>query len=299
MKKTLVIILSIVLCIALAGAAVAVGGEGKIFNKEDVVSESDLETTDTEGKEEEKTVGTTNSSKKGETVEAEALTAEDKQLKTEIEKISNTNVDFRVKKEQKFLDNNYTLTYKEINTQFTDKGEEKLNYIGKTKEGYDVKCTYNLKDGKLFTARWELPKTEKQADSISIEEAEKLARKYASEYCDLNVYSLSYTKERTNEFAFVFTKFIDGYETADQVDVKVDFHGALIYLRNNTGVLDEFKIESINENELLEKLKTKLGQDMEYTIDDQRIVVEDGKVVMEYHIRPSNSRGFVCSIPIE
>ena len=282
MKKTLVIILSIVLCIALAGAVVAVGGEGKIFNKDDALSGLNSEAKRTE-----------------ETVEIEALTAEDKQLKTEIEKISNTNVDFRVKKEQKFLDNNYTLTYKEINTQFTDKGEEKLNYIGKTKEGYDVKCTYNLKDGKLFTARWGLPKTEKQFDSISMEEAEKLARKYAAEYCDLSVYSLSYTKERTNEFAFVFTKFIDGYETADQVDVKVDFHGALIYLRNNTGVLDEFKIENIDETKLSEALKSKIGEDIEYTIDSQRIVVEDGKVMMEYGISPTNSRGFVCSIPIE
>ena len=81
MKKTLVIILSIVLCVVLAGAAVAVGGEGKIFNKEDVVSEPVSETTETE-----------------KPVEAEALTAEDKALKAEIAKISDTKVDFRANK---------------------------------------------------------------------------------------------------------------------------------------------------------------------------------------------------------
>ena len=287
MKKTLIIIFSIILCIALAGVAVALGGEGGIIKKDEPVSQTENEAQSSAQKQEQKIE------------ETETLSAEDKALKAEIAKISDTKIDFRAEKEQVFSDNNYALTFKEINTQFTDKGEEKLDYIGKTKEGYDIKCTYNLKDGKLFTARWSLPKTEKQAASISMDKAENIARKYAAEYCDLNVYSLSYAKERTNEYAFVFTKFIDGYETADQVDVKVDFYGNLIYLRNNTGVFDEFDIESIDETKLLETLESKIGKDMEYTIDSQRIIVEDGKPMMEYGISPANSRGFVCLIPIE
>ena len=288
MKKTLVIILSIVLCVVLAGAAVAVGGEGKIFNKEDVLSEPVSETTETE-----------------KPVEAEALTAEDKALKAEIAKISDTKVDFRANKKQSLFGKNYNLEYKQINPLFNDKGTEKIDYVGKTEEGYDSEFIYNLKDGKLFLASLNLPKTEKQADSISIEEAEKLARKYASEYCDLNVYSLSYIKERTNEYVFVFTKFIDGYDTEDQVDVKVDFRGNLVYLRNNTGVFDGMEF-TVDETKLIAELESKLNETEQnrknYTIKKRRIVVFNGFPVMNYTVEietQSYTKNIVFQIPIE
>lgn len=298
MKKTLVIIFSIVLCIALAGVAVALVGEGGIIKKDEPISSGESELDNSAQKTDENTVSTI-------PPETETLSAEDKALKAEIAKISDTKVDFRVNKVQKFENESYSLTYKEIDPLFTEKGEEKLIYTGKTADGYDVSFKYNVNNGKIFVAKWDLPKTEKESASISMSEAENIARKYAAEYCDLNVYSLSYAKERTNEYVFVFTKFIDGYKTKDQLDVELNFNGDIIFLRNNTNIFGDANI-CIDEKVLISKLEIKLNtmfpNNKGYKIENKFINMDNGTPIMQYNViveQEEYVQSIVFTIPIE
>ena len=100
MKKALVIILNIVLCVALAGVAVAVGGEGKIFSVDNSTSEPTEEITASESDKNTELVEN-NSTISTETKEIEVLSAEDKALKAEIAKVNDTKIDFRTKKQDK------------------------------------------------------------------------------------------------------------------------------------------------------------------------------------------------------
>ena len=289
MKKTLVIIFSIVLCIALAGAAVALGGEGGIIKKDEPVSQTENEAQSSAQKEEK-------------LEQTETLSAEDKALKAEIAKISDTKVDFRVNKIQKLENENYNLTYKEIDPLFTKSEEPKLVYEGKTANGYGVTFRYNINNGKLFAATWDLPEPDEQYAAISAEKAEVIARGYAKDFCDLDIYSLCYTKEYDNSYAFVFTKYISGYVTSDQVDVEINKLGEILYLRVNTNVFDNFKIESINEEAILDKLKAQVGENVNYTIDRQQLLVKSGVVCMEYSITINSenySSSWLYTIPIE
>ena len=99
MKKTLIIIFSIILCIAIAGAAVALGGEGGIIKKDEPFSQTENEAQSSAQKQEQKTE------------ETETLSAEDKALKAEIAKISDTKIDFRANKLQLFSGKDYNLKF--------------------------------------------------------------------------------------------------------------------------------------------------------------------------------------------
>ena len=297
MKKTLVIIFSIILCIAIAGAAVALGGEGGIIKKDTPISESETKKDNPSQKSEESTESIV-------IEETETLSAEDKALKAEIAKISDTKVDFRVNKIQKLENENYNLTYKEIDPIFTEKGEEKLVYTGKTNDGYDVSFKYNVTDGKLFLAEFDLPETEKSSYSLSISEAEKIARKYAAKYCDLSSYELFSSKEIGGKYMFAYSKKISGYETDDEIILQINFNGELIFLRDNTGIFEDVNF-IVDETKLVSKLERILNQQFsgftEYEITKKRIGVSDGNAIMKFNVIVIGSNRFGASfeIPIE
>ena len=263
MKKTLVIILSIVLCIALAGAAVAVGGEGKIFNKEDVLSEPDSETTET-----------------GKTVDAEALTAEDKALKAEIAKISDTKVDFRVKRQETIGNKTYNMSYKELS-------KNAIMYSLPLDNGNEAEFTYYLKSGKLFQVIAPTDGYRKTEQSITLDEARKIAVNIAKQYCDTTVYQITTEEERMQFYEFIFSKKISGYNTADGIRLNLDFNGDIYILQVCT---DIFKDENfvIDEATLVSKLETEINTEFPdkegYTVDEQRISASEGKPVMEYYV---------------
>ncbi len=272
MKKTLVIIFSIILCIAIAGAAVALGGEGGIIKKEEQKTE-----------------------------ETETLSAEDKALKAEIAKISDTKVDFRANKNQKFIDKEYKLKYAGLGariggTLLENTESSRITYA-LDNENYFV---YDVNSGNLVTASIKSNAMNKTDGSITESQAENVAKKYLTGNFNAEEYTLDsiYCNEQFGYFIY-YSKHICGYKTSDGITFRVDFDGNIFFINVSTGMFDEFDIESIDETKLLEALEAKIGKDMEYTIDNQRIVVEDGKVMMEYGVSPANSRGFICLIPIE
>ncbi|MBQ8203558.1 MAG: hypothetical protein IJZ75_04695 [Clostridia bacterium] len=218
---------------------------------------------------------------------AELLSAEDKALKAEIAKVSDTKVDFRANKNQSFCGKDYNLSYKQINTLFTDKGTEKIDYMGKTEDGYDAKFTYNLKDGKLFLAEFGVPKVQKQTDSISLSHAEKIAAKFALEFCDLKKYNLSFSREMNDYYMIAFANDTLGYETDDEIILQIDFNGNLIFLRDNTGIFEGMNF-SVDETKLIPELENELNDTFPnnagYTIKKKRLGVLENNPAMNYTV---------------
>ena len=138
MKKTLVIIFSIVLCIALTGAAVALGGEGGIIKKDEATSAAESEKNNSAQKTEE-------NAEKIIVEETETLSAEDKALKAEIAKIIDTKVDFRAQRQDKIGAKTYNMTYKEL-TNTSDK-DPRIVYNFMMDNGEEAKFTYHLNNG--------------------------------------------------------------------------------------------------------------------------------------------------------
>ena len=304
MKKTLVIILSIVLCIALAGAAVAVGGEGKIFNKEDVVSDPDLQTADTEEKEEEKAVEPTNSSKIEETIEAEILSAEDLNVKQKINKYTTTNIDFRNSKKQVFGGKEYDLEFIDMGSNLSagslvDTLSKRITYH----DSEDNRFIYDIKTGELRTVSIKSNALNKTANSISEEKAKELVNDFMNDNYGSDKYILdSFSCNEQVGYSATYSKHICGYPTSDSIGFIVDFDGKIRFMNIATGMFDEFKIETINEDILLKNLKSLAGENLNYTVDSKRLIVEDDVVKMEYYIiidSGSYTSGRVYTIPIE
>ncbi len=296
MKKTFIIILTVVLCIALAGAAVAVGGSGKIFNADNPT----LETTEkaTDSKNEEPTESQeADSTAKIETEEFDTLSAEDKALKAEIAKISDTKVDFRTKKQDKIGNKTYNMSYKELS-------KNAIMYSLPLDNGNEAEFTYYLKSGKLFQVIAPTDGYRKTEQSITLDEARKIAVNIAKQYCDTTVYQITTEEERMQFYEFIFSKKISGYNTADGIRLNLDFNGDIYILQVCT---DIFKDENfvIDEATLVSKLENEINTEFPdregYTVDEQRISVSEGKPVMEYYVTINGSSPIstIYSIPIE
>ena len=279
MKKALVIILNIVLCVALAGVAVAVGGEGKIFSVDNSTSEPTEEITASESDKNTELVEN-NSTISTETKEIEVLSAEDKALKAEIAKVNDTKIDFRTKKQDKIGNKTYDMTYKEL-------GNNAIMYSLTLDNGKEAEFTYHLKSGKLLQVIAPTGGLTKTEQSITLEEARKIAVNIAKQYCDFSVYQITEEEERFLSYHFVFSKKILGYNTADGIQLDLNFNGDIYILqvctdifKNENFVIDEATIVSELEN----KINTEFPDREGYTVDEQRISVSEGKPVMEYYV---------------
>ncbi len=302
MKKTIVIILTVVLCIALAGAAVAVGGSGKIFNADNPTLETTEKATDSENEAPIESQEA-DSTAKIETEEFETLSAEDKALKAEIAKISDTKVDFRNTKQESIGINTYNMTYKEL-TNTTGK-YPRIVYTSKLENGEVAEFTYSVNRGEIIEARVPTGVFEKTENSITFEQARKIAINIAKQYCDTSVYKITKEEECMQFYEFVFARFISGYESADGVYINLDFNGDVFILTVGTHIFDD-KDFTIDEAKLQAEFEKKMAEcnpeGNEYTISKQRISVSNGKPIMEYYVRVKRgnyNHGEIIVIPIE
>ncbi len=299
MKKTLVIIFSIVLCIALAGAAVALGGEGKIFSVDNSTSEPTEEITASESDKNAEPVEN-NSTISTESGVIEVLSAEDKALKAEIAKISDTKIDFRTQRQDKIGAKTYNATYKEL----VDGKYPRIIYESKLENGKTAVFEYSVNSGNL-TMAFTPTRVSKTENSITFEEAQKIATNIAKQYCDTSIYKLSKANELYMFYEFAFTKYISGYETSEGVYVNIDFNGDLYLLTIGTNIfkdkdftVDETKMTAALEKYLNETYKSYTS----YEITRQRISVSEGKPIMEYYLKiNSGTSGTteIVTIPIE
>ena len=288
MKKTLVIIFSIVLCIALTGAAVALGGEDGIIKKDEPVSQTENEAQSSAQKEEK-------------LEQTETLSAEDKALKAEIAKISDTKVDFRTQRQDKIGAKTYNATYKEL----VDGKYPRIIYESKLENGETATFEYSVNSGNLTRAYVPTGINSKSEKSVTFEEAQKMATAIASQYCDTSVYKIAKANEWSMFYEFTFARFISGYETSEGIYMLLDFDGNVNIMTVGTNIfkdkdftVDETKMTAALEKYLNETYKSYTS----YEITRQRINVSEGKPIMEYYLKiNSGTSGTteIVTIPIE
>ena len=288
MKKTLIIIFSIILCIAIAGAAVALGGEGGIIKKDEPFSQTENEAQSSAQKQEQKTE------------ETETLSAEDKALKAEIAKISDTKIDFRANKLQLFSGKDYNLKFLGMGANIGGvTADSTINTKITYSDAGNNTFVFDLKTGELKTVVIESTARYKNSNSITEEKALQIAQDYINKnFNDKYILDSIICNEQIG-YIINFSKHICGYPTEDSIGFTVDFDGDICFMNAATGVFDKFEIENIDESKLIEKLEAQIGGDATYSIRNKRLSIKENTVVMEYQISFPNSMGLVYYIPIE
>ena len=294
MKKTLVIIFTIVLCLALTGAAVALGGEGGIIKKDEATSAAETGKTNSAQKTDENTISA---------ITPETLSAEDKALKAEIAKISDTKVDFRANKLQLFSGKDYNLKFLGMGANIGGvTADSTINTKITYSDAGNNTFVFDLKTGELKTVVIESTARYKNSNSITEEKALQIAQDYINKNFNAKYILDSIICNEQIGYIITFSKHICGYPTEDSIGFTIDFDGNICFMNAATGMFDKFKIESINESVLLEKLKNQVGANVNYTIDKQRLIVRDDAVYMECFVlvnTETHTSSWVYNIPVE
>ena len=212
---------------------------------------------------------------------ADDLTAEDKALKAEIQAVSDTKVDFRHKKTEKVGAKTHNLTYSAIKGNGTFEDTDMITYQNEAGE----KFFYHLKTGKLISAVIDSLKTEKRAQSISLDEAEKIAYAYAKDHCDIATHKLDIKK--TLEDCYQFSYYagpIAGYESSDTLHIRVGFDGNIVQVMNYTVGFDYVEV-LIDEEKVQKKLADGLKNYAEGSYyETTRVIIKNGKAYMTTRI---------------
>ncbi|MBQ8204074.1 MAG: hypothetical protein IJZ75_07335 [Clostridia bacterium] len=289
MRKVFISFLIIVICFVFTGAAVP-----KESNRLDMVKETIISTAETVAQKETATnveenslttETTQNPEESTEIIvieETETLSAEDKALKAEIAKISDTKIDFRAQRQDKIGAKTYTSTYKEL----VDGKYPRIIYESKLENGKNAIFEYSVNSGNL-TMAFTPTRVSKTENSITLEEAQKIATNIAKQYCDTSVYKLSKAKESYMFYEFAFARYISGYETAEGVYINIDFNGDLYLLTIGTNIFEDkdFTVDEAKLTAALEKYLAEATPDYtSYEIERQRISVSNGKPVIEYYL---------------
>lgn len=279
MKKTLSIIFTLCLIFALVGC-------NNVANKEDYISETIIVTETKKAQANEPTLG------EGKLIDN--LTVEDKVVKAEIEKYSDTTIDFRNNKQEKIGEKTYNLSFEKVDSM---SNFENITY----KNELDDEFRYDIDTGKLYYANIESVITEKNDNSIDIKSAQKVAYEYASSNCNISQYVLDLSKETVNGYHFSYSRYIGNYQTTDTFEITVSFGGEISYIINNTNVFNGIDISNIeiDENWINTKINETLAayNNSVLQTDTIRIDVENQVVILRFSISHNNSIR-ICKFPI-
>ncbi len=235
-------------------------------------------------------------------VVTDVLTIEDKAVKTEISKHSNTKVDFRYNKQEIIQDKKFNMTFSELDETFDNK---KIKYTNAENDTF----VYELDSGKLFYARIRNAIVSKTGKSIGIEKAKKIATDYILEKCNLDGYTLYLCEETEEGYMFAYSKYYGGYKTDDSFGVGVGFNGSIFYIRDNTDLFDGVDL-SVDADWIEQKISETLLKYEETTAEvdyeNTYITLENEKpclfVAINYGVSPDGTIGSfmaVHTVPIE
>ena len=221
------------------------------------------------------------------------LTAEDKALKAEIQAVSDTKVDFRHKKTEKVGAKTHSLTYSAIKGNRNFAANEMITYQNEAGDQF----IYHLKSGKLISAVMNSLKTQKTAQSISLDEAEKIAYAYAEKNCDIKTHPLDVKETLEDCYQFSYKAApICGYDNGNTLFLCVGFDGTIVEVVNYTVaydyievIIDKEKIDGVLENDL-----KKFAEGSYYAT--MRISINDGKPQMYTRIYDAEKGGLYNGI---
>lgn len=222
-----------------------------------------------------------------EVVNSEVLLIEDKIVKSEISKYSNTTVDFRYNKQETIQGKEFNLTFEKIDS---------LNDYKRTIYTNDScdEFVYNTDNGKLRYAVIESAVTEKVAESIDKAAAKKKAEEYVFAKCNISDYTIDQEKETDKGYYFCFTRYIATYPSNDRYSVQIGYDGSIVYISDFT---DTFDGKNINYDKAFIDAKIKEHSD-ETKVDWSSVTVrlEEGKVAVSYTVDENNA---VYVLPLE
>lgn len=203
----------------------------------------------------------------------EILSAEDRAVKSEISKYSNTKVDFRHDKQETIKGKRFDVTFSEI-----DSSSDYKRVIYKNNLGDEF--VYNTDNGKLRYAVMESVITEKATESIDAESAQKIAVEYVSENCDINKYTMDQYKEKDSGYYFCFTRYIGGYPSSDRYSIQIGYDGAIVYVSDFT---DTFDSKELNySKEFIDSKIKEYSDETKVDWNSITICIHEGKVAVKY-----------------
>ncbi len=227
----------------------------------------------------------------------ENLSTEDKAVKTEIAKYSDTEVDFRKNMQTKILDETYETSFVGLNEYNT----QKVVYTNENGDEFE----YDVETGKLCEAVISSNRVSKSEDSIDIDTAHKIALKLLPEDVNIDEYTQYAYRQTSKGYFFWYIRYFGKYRSTDSFSATIGFDGSVVDLSDST---HEFSDKNINFDEEYITLKIdefvkENGADS-VDFDHATVLMSNGKVCVSVGYEYINEEGIVTAslvsdIPLE
>lgn len=225
------------------------------------------------------------------------LSEEDKAVKTEIAKYSDTEVDFRKNMQTKILDETYETSFVGLNEYNT----QKVVYTNENGDEFE----YDVETGKLCEAVISSNRVSKSEDSIDIDTAHKIALKLLPEDVNIDEYTQYAYRQTSKGYFFWYIRYFGKYRSTDSFSATIGFDGSVVDLSDST---HEFSDKNINFDEEYITLKIdefvkENGADS-VDFDHATVLMSNGKVCVSVGYEYINEEGIVTAslvsdIPLE
>ncbi len=208
--------------------------------------------------------------------DADVVSNKDKDIKAEIEKYVDTNIDFKFVKEEKINDKVFKLTFSEVENIV--KNDEKIIYKNEISDTFK----FDAKSGKLREAIIDSLVTQKTDKSVDKNSSQEIAIKYANTKYETSEYKIYSYKETTKGHNFIYARYIGGYPSSDKFTIKVGYDGNIVYISDFT---DIFIGKELNYDKAFIDAKIKENTDeSKVDWDSVKICIHDGKVAISYTV---------------
>ena len=222
------------------------------------------------------------------------LSEEDKAVKLEIAKYSNTKVDFRKNMQTKILDKTYETSFVGIN----EYNNQKVVYTNKAGDEFE----YNIETGKMCEATIYSNVVKNTNDSIDIDEAYKIAMKLLPDKVDLDEYTQYAYRETNKGYFFWYIRYFGKYSSTDSFSATIGFDGSIVSLSDSTHIFNGRDI-GFDENYITAKIDEFAKEEGAVNIryDYATVLMDRGKLCVDivYDIEHTDGTFERCSTPVE
>ena len=220
------------------------------------------------------------------------LSAEDKAVKTEIAKYSDTKIDFRKNMQKKIQDETYDISFIKVNEYNSDK----VIYENDLGDEFE----FDVKTGKLCEAVINSNRVSKSEDSIDIDTAHKIALKLLPEDVNIDEYTQYAYRQTSKGYFFWYQRYIGKYRTTDSFSATIGFDGSLVDLSDST---HEFVGKNIDFDE--EYITSKIDEyfknyeKISIDYDNATVMINEGEICVNVGYDDINEVGIVTDCIVE
>lgn len=224
----------------------------------------------------------------------ENLTEEDKVVKTEIAKYSDTKMDFRKNMQEEISGKKHDIHFVEVNEYNT----KKVVYKNDLEDEFE----YNIETGKLCEAVIYSNVVKKTDDSINIDEAHKIAMKLLPKDVNLNEYTQYAYRETNKGYFFWYIRYFGKYRSTDSFSATIGFDGSVVSLSDSTHIFNGKNID-FDEKYITAKIDefAKENGAVNVKYDYATVLIDHGKICVDisYDIEQEDGSVGWYGTPIE